>query len=196
MDVYRQTTEYTGAISALMMVLHHFDKKVALNRETEFLFWQKSVNLPVRAPSIYALAIIAQEQGLSPSIVLEEKEYDYPDYRFKGYTKLEIDQAKYSSCIFAKQATAKGIPIQEREITSKEVFSLLEEGKFLLLRTNAGVFRHTGSASRYVVVFSDKKKIMVADPEHAVDQVTPEQLEESLSTLRSKKKRDVRMIVR
>ncbi len=195
MEVYLQTTEYTCAASALLMIVHHFNRDVPLNREYEFIFWHRTANLPVRASSIYALAVVAKEFGLNPRIVLEEKEYDYPDYRFKRYTKKEIDEAKFSSRIHAKRARELGIPIVEQVITIDDVLKELSDGKILLLRVNAGIFRDTRSTSKYVVVFKDGSDLVIVDPKKGRKVVSVSELEEAMVTLQTKKKRDVRMIV-
>ncbi|MFP4524225.1 MAG: peptidase C39 family protein [Candidatus Woesearchaeota archaeon] len=195
MEAYRQTTEYTGAAATLLTLLHHYDPEIPLNREEEFRIWHRTANLPVRAPSIYGLALVAQEHGLRPRIVLEEKEYDYPDYRFKGYTKKEVDEAKFSSKLYAKRAEAAGIPVEQREVTLKEVLKTLNASKKLLLRVNAGVFRKTGSTSKYVAVHQKQGVIKAVDPRYGELDVKEEELEEAMATLQTKKKRDVRMIV-
>lgn len=195
MEAYNQTTEYTGAAATLLALLHHYDPEVPLNREQEFRIWHQTANLPVRAPSIYGLALVAKEHGLRPRIVLEEKEYDYPDYRFKGYTKKEVDEAKFSSKIHAKKAEAAGIPVEQREVTLQEVKKTLEAGKNLMLRVNAGVFRNTGSTSKYIAVHKEKDTLKVLDPKYGELTVTEEELEEAMTTLQTKKKRDVRMII-
>ena len=194
MKPYIQTTEYTGAAAALLTILHHHDPEVPLNREQEFTIWQHSANLPVRASSIYALALIAKQHGLRPRIVLEEREYDYPDYRFKGYTKKEIDEAKYSSKLHAKKAAAQDVPIEQREVTLKDVTTALDAGKTIMLRLNAGILRNTGSTSKYVVAYKDDH-IKAIDPKHGELAVDEETLDEAMRTLQTKKKRDVRMIV-
>ncbi len=194
MEVYQQTTEYTCAATSLLIVLHHF-KGVPLTKEQEFNIWLKSANLPVRASSVYGLAIIAKDHGLNPRIVLEEKEYDYPDYRFKGYTKVEIDEAKYSSKLYAKQAREKGIVIKEHEIGLKDVLSTLDKGKIMILRINAGALRDTKSTSKYVVVYKEGDDLMVVDPRKGLINIDENILQEAMITLQTKKKRDVRMIV-
>lgn len=196
MEEYRQTTEHTCAASSLLMVLHHLIK-LPMTVEEEYKIWHASANLPVRASSVYALAIVAKQHGLSPRIVLEEKEYDYLDYHFKGYTKNEIDEAKYSSRLYARQAHELGIPIVQREVTIDEVMSILVKGNIVLLRVNVGVLRDAANHSRYVVAFQDEGEDLftIIDPQHGASEIDADKLEECMVTLQTKKKRDVRMIV-
>ena len=198
MQSYNQTTEYTTAACSLMAVINHFNKEFALSRDNEFLIWRSTANLPVRASSIYALAIFAKEQGLSPSIVLGEKEYDYPDYRFKGYTKKEIDEAKFSSKLYHKKAMELKIPIEEKEFDFSEVRKVVKLGKVLMLRLNEGALRESKSTSKYVVVYaydSNKKEFSLMDPKQGLVNVGEDLLKEAFETLETKKKRDHRMIV-
>ncbi|KYK26267.1 hypothetical protein AYK26_05665 [Euryarchaeota archaeon SM23-78] len=198
MQAYIQTTEYTTAASSLMAVINHFKPDFKLSRENEFFIWQNTVNLPVRASSIYGLAVFAKQQGLNPNIVLGEKEYDYPDYRFKGYTKKEIDEAKFSSKLYHKKARELGIKIEEKEFDFKEVRKLVKLGKILMLRLNEGALRESGSTSKYVVVhgFDNKyKAFSVMDPKQGLVNVSEDLLREAFETLETKKKRDPRMII-
>lgn len=197
MEFYRQTTEYTTAASSLLMVINHYNSDFKLSRENEFLIWQSSVNLPTRASSVYALASFAKKQGLNVRLIMEEMEYNYPDYRFKGYTKKEIDEAKFMSKLHAKFAREAGVVIENRDVEIKEIKGLLQDGKILMLRVNAGVFRVTGSTAKYLVFFKlvSEDKFTVLDPVKGVLTINEIQLEESLETLHTKKKRDHRMIV-
>ncbi len=198
MQSFTQTTEYTTAACSLMAVLNHFKSDFKLSRENEFRIWHNTANLPVRASSIYGLAVFAKEQGLSPSIVLGEKEYDYPDYRFKGYTKKEIDEAKFSSKLYHKKAMKLKIPVEEKEFEFKEVRKLVKVGKVLMLRLNEGALRESGSTSKYVVVYkfdADKKEFSVMDPKQGIINPSEELLKQAFETLETKKKRDHRMII-
>lgn len=66
MQTYKRTTPFTTAASSLMAVINHFNPGFKLSRENEFLIWRSSVNLPVRASSIYGLAIFAKKTRAQP----------------------------------------------------------------------------------------------------------------------------------
>jgi predicted double-glycine peptidase len=197
MKFYRQTTAYTGAAAALLMVLHQENPdEWPLTRESEFRIWHESANLPTRSSSIYALAKIAKSAGLTAQVVVEEREYDYPDYRFKRYKKVDIDDAKFSSKQHAKSARKAGVKIEERELELTEIKTLAKEGKLLLLRVNAGVFRETKATSRYVLVAAyDGGTYQVLDPAQGELRIDEQQMEEAFETLTTKKKRDHRVII-
>ena len=197
MEFYRQTTEYTCAACSLLMVLNHFKPDYKLNRENEFKIWRETANLPTRAPSIYGLSVLAKKEGLNVSLVLEEMEYDYPDYRFKGYTKKEIDEAKFMSKTHAREAREANIKIEHRDVNIDEIKKLLTDGKILMLRVNAGIFRDTRSTSKYLVFYkiSSDEHFTVLDPFKGTLTIDEKDLEQALETLHTKKKRDRRMIV-
>lgn len=197
MELYNQTTEYTCAASSLVMILNHFNKKFLLNKENEFKVWRESVNLPTRASSIYGLAVFAKKEGVSVEIVVEEAGYDYPDYRFKGYKKVEIESAEFMSSTFEKEVKNLDIPFIIKEITISDIKEHLEEEKILMVRVNAGIFRNTKSNSQYLVFkgLTEQGKFIVFDPVSGILEIDEVQLKESLDTLHSKKKRDCRMLI-
>lgn len=197
MKLYKQTTSYTCAACSLIMVINHFKPDFKLNRENEFKAWRDTINLPTRASSIYGLACLAKREGLSVKIILEEKEYEYPDYRFKGYTKKEIDDAKYMSKIYAKEAYYLDIPIEKKEVKIEEIMNMLNEGKIIILRVNAGVFRDTKSTSKYLPFFKrkDSELITVLDPVKGELLVNQKAIKDAFDTLQTKKKRDHRLLV-
>ena len=198
MRPYTQTTEYTTASCALMLIMHHLDEKYPLTRDHEFKIWRESVNLPTRAPSIFGLARYAKEHGLTPTVVVESPDYDYPDYRFKRYKKTDVDLAKFSSKQHMEAAEAANVPINERAITFEEVKELVKEGHTLLIRLNEGIFRDVGSTSKYIVVYGlENDEYLLADPllEAPLITVDEDTLRESFDTLTTKKKRDHKMIV-
>lgn len=197
MQPYTQTTEYTTATSGLLMIINHFKPEFELTRENEFLIWRRSTLLPTRASSIFGLAAYAKEQGLSPKVVVESSEYDYPDYRFKRYKKSDIEYAAFMSDLLRKRAERLGVKVEERDISFEEVAMLVKEN-VILIRLNEGVFRDIGSTSKYVVLYGKEgDKFLIGDPiqEESLLKVSEEQLRESFETLTTKKKRDHRMIV-
>jgi len=197
MDLYNQTTKYTCAASSLLMILNHFNKKFYLKKENEFRIWRETVNLPTRASSIYGLAVFAKKEGISVEIVLEESGYDYPDYRFKGYKKVEIESAEFMSSIFEKEVKNLAIPLVMKEIHVSDIKELLRKGKILMVRLNAGIFRDTKSNSQYLVFkgLTEQGKFIVFDPVSGILEVDEIQLKEALDTLHSKKKRDCRILI-
>ena len=63
MEPYYQTTSYTTAASSLLTIMCHFNSNIPFNRKKEFDIWQKTVNLPTRASSIFSLATYAKKEG-------------------------------------------------------------------------------------------------------------------------------------
>ncbi len=195
MKPYIRTTGYTNAAAGLLVIINHFKPEFKLSKENEFRIWHASANLPVRACSIYGLAVFAKKEGLSPKVIVGEKEYEYPDYRFKKYKKVDIDNARFSSKMHAKKADKEGISIEERDFRIEDVKKILDEGKIVLLRVNAGVLRNSKSTSNYVVVFDYDENFSIMDPNQGDILAGDEQLLKAFNTLESKKHRDSRMIV-
>jgi len=196
MKQYKTTTNYTSAAASLMVVINHFNESFELSQENEFKIWLSSVNLPTRASSIYGLANFAKEQGLNPSIILKNKDYEYPDYRFKGYKKIEIEQAEFSNNLHKLKSKQLKIKKNKCKITADLIEQLVLENKTLLVRLNAGVFRETASISNYVIV---KRKngdyFEVVDSQVGLIKVSKDQIQEALDTLSSKKKRSSKILV-
>jgi hypothetical protein len=198
MQAYKRTTPFTTAASSLMAVINHFYPKFKPSKENEFLIWRSTATLPVRASTIISLAVYAKKQGLSPLVVLADKDYDYPDYRFKGYTKKEIDAAKFSYGLYYKEAKELGITIEEKDFEFREVRELVKKGKILILRINEGALREKKSTSKYIVVFGydkQKKEFLVMDPKQGIVKVKDEVLKGAFETLATKKKRGHEMMV-
>ncbi|MBT7706820.1 hypothetical protein HN747_05240, partial [archaeon] len=118
---YKQTTPFTTAASSLLIILNHFNPSIKLTQENEFDIWKNTVNLPTRASSIYALATYAKRQGLNPKVIVEEKEYNFPDYRFYCYKKEDIQHAAFSAEQHLKEAEKNNISIKEKEIFLKDI---------------------------------------------------------------------------
>lgn len=196
MQPYLQTTDFTTAASSLLSILHYFDPEIALTKENEFNIWQKTANLPTRGSSIFALANYAQEQGLNPIVIVEEKSYNFPDYRFYRYKKSDIEQAEFSDQLHLKKAQQKGIKIEEREITLTEIKSLLSTQKIILLRLNAGHLRGKRNTSNYLVIYGYKNNhFQIIDPQTGSFSISEQIIRDAFDSLESKKFRDHRMII-
>ncbi|MFP4523599.1 MAG: peptidase C39 family protein [Candidatus Nanoarchaeia archaeon] len=196
---YKQTTNYTGAASALMSIIHYFQEDFQLNEDNEIDIWLKTAILPTRASSVFGLALYAKELGLEPKIVMEDKDYTYPDYRFKRYTKKQIELAQKVANRYLDKCEEAHILIIEKDFDVNYIDSLLSKRKILLVRLNAGRLRGTKSTSKYIVVYKkskkDPNKYFIIDPRRRRKKVTREMLEEALVELKTKKKREKSMIV-
>ncbi|MCF7799271.1 peptidase C39 family protein [Candidatus Woesearchaeota archaeon] len=199
LESYKQTTNYTGAASALLSILHYFDATIEFSQENELDIWLKSAILPTRASSVFGLAMYAKEKGLQPKIIIEDASYTYPDYRFKRYTKKQIELAEKIANRYKKQAEEDGILIVEKDFDVNYIDSLLAKEKILLIRVNAGRLRGTKSTSKYIVIYkksaTDSNQYFIIDPRRRRKKITREMLEESLEELKTKKKREKCMVV-
>jgi len=189
MEPYLQTTEFTTAASSLLTILSHF-KKLKPTRENELKIWLNSVNLPTRASSIYSLANIAQE--LKPTIMVESKEFEFPDYRFYRYTKEDIELAQESSRIHLKKCK---VEIKEQEITLNQIKKLLKDN-ILILRLNTKPIRNTKrNHSNYLIIYDYNKNFKIIDPKQGNLTISNEIFKESFETLQTKKHRSHKMII-
>ena len=73
MQTHNQTTPFTTAASSLLTILATLDSRIKATKEKEFEIWRKTVNLPTRGSSIFALATYAKEQGLNLKVIVEKK---------------------------------------------------------------------------------------------------------------------------
>ena len=122
-------------VPATMSVVLHLLADVELERELEFLIWQRCSNLPIRNTNIFGLSTIAESYGLNPYVLTETEEFDYPEYRFKGYTKKDIRKSKIMNDVMIKVAKDRGINIKKREIPF-HYFSRIVKKHAVLARLN------------------------------------------------------------
>ena len=196
MQFYKQTTNYTCAASALLMIINKFKPLFKLSRNNEFEIWQNSVILPIRSSSIYGLAIYAHKLGIGLKVWTQNLDYEFPDYRFKGYTKDDIDNATYVSELYLKKIKKLNISLEERDFSLREIKKLLYNGKILMIRVDAGVFRTTGRTSNYVVVTGMKNDyFIVYDPAQGKLYISEERFKEAFDDLVERRKRDHKMII-
>ena len=196
MEEYKQTTQFTGAASSLMMIIHHFKPEFELSKDNEYEIWMNSVNLPTRACSVYALSRFAHDHGLKVELFVGKQEYEYPDYRFKGYKKEEIDAATFTEEVYLKKLKDAGIKLNVGEFTLKKVNELVDAGKILMIRLDAGVFRDIKPSSSYVIITGKAgKSFEIYDPYAGKIVLTEEDMQASFEDLSTKRKRDHRMIV-
>lgn len=195
--MYKQTTDYTGAPSALLMIVKQFNPSFQLSKENEFRFWQQSCSLPTRSSSLYALAAIAKRNNINVKVIVGDIDYKFPNYRFLGYKLDEIEEANFMSEMFLQEATNLGVHIEEREFDIEEVKKYLNNNKIVLLRLNAGLLRGKRSTANYLPVFSYKNsKFQIIDPKDGIKkELNDEKMKECLETVKTKCHRDLRMAV-
>lgn len=196
MEPYLQTTEFTTAASSLLTIMHYLNPEIEFSKEKEFEIWRETVNLPTRGSSIYGLANYAKRNGLNPKIVLEDKDYYFPDYRFYRYTKKNIEEASFSSELHQKKSKELGVEIEEKKITVDDVKRELLKG-IIMLRLNVKPIRNSKrNTSNYIVVSGcSNNTFQIIDPILGYFSIPEETLQECFESLETKKYRDHRMIV-
>ncbi|MDP3989996.1 MAG: peptidase C39 family protein [archaeon] len=197
MTPYIRTTDFTTAVASLLSAMKMLNPSIEYSREKEFEIWHKTAVLPTRASSIYGLALYAKQEGFSPRIVVENKEYTFPDYRFYKYTKTDIEHAEFSSNILLQKALNNGITIDEKEIQFEDIIKELKNHKILLLRINAKPIRHSKrNSTKFIVVHGfDGKYFQIVDPALGGLSIPKEVMKESFESLETKKHKDHRMII-
>ncbi len=180
---YLQTTSFTTGASSLLAILHHLKPEIALTRENEFDIWKKTATLPTRGSSIYALAAYAQRCGLKPLVIVEKKEYDFPDYRFYRYTKEDIDNAGFSSNLYLGEAQEQHVDIQEKDVSFRDIKNELKKN-ILLLRLNAKPLRNEKrNTSNYLVLYGySEGSFHLIDPQQGIISATEQTLKEAFES--------------
>ncbi len=196
MKPYFQSTPFTCAASSLLAILHHLNNEIPLTRDKEFEIWKKTTNLPTRGSSIYALASYSKKQGLNPKVIVEKKEYSFPDYRFYRYTKEEIEHASFSELQYLKNLKKNEIEIEEREITIEDINKELKHNPVILRLNTKPIRQEKKNTSNYIVVqsFIDNY-YQIFDPSLGGLSIPNETMIEAFNSLETKKRRDHRMII-
>ncbi len=191
------TTPYTTAASAVLSIMNLLDSNVEISQTEEFRIWQQTTILPTRASSVFALAKYAMQKGFNNKVVVANKEYDFPDYRFYRYTKEDVDAAKLSADLLYQDAISAGTDIEIKEFSLNDVNKELKKGNIVLLRLNVKDLRNLKrNSSNYVVIQSfSKGQYNIIDTGDTARTVPKELIQTCFDTLESKKHRDHRMIV-
>ncbi len=194
---YQQSNAYTGGASALLVVLNHYNPKFRLAKPNEFEIWQRSALLPLKTSCVFALSAIAKQNGLNPKVVVGKQEFEYPGYRFKGYKLSDIKDAAFMSQLFYHKAKNLGVEITVEDFSLSLVKSLLLQNRVLILRLNSFLVSERNHSSNLIPVFgySNNKYLIIDTQEGAKKLLTDEEMEESFETLKTKCKRDPRMIL-
>lgn len=197
MKPYFQTSPYTTAAAALLTILHHVDPNIPLEKEKEFDIWKKTVNLPTRASSIFALAHYAKKHGCQSKVIVERKEYDFPDYRFYRYTKEDIEHASFVSQSHLKEAETDQTKVEERSFDLEEIKRRLSEKSLILLRLNVKPIRNTKrNTSNFVVVHGYSNGYFhIIDSGYSALSTPEKTMQEAFESLETKKYRTHQMIV-
>ena len=187
---------FTTAASSLLTILHYLNPEIKLSKENEFKIWRRTVNLPTRGSSIFALANYAHQYKLNFKTIVENKNYEFPDYRFYRYKKEDVENAAFSSKLHLETAKKNQLEIIEKKITLDEVKELLSTN-VLLLRINTKPLRgEKRNTSNFIVLSGyDQGYFHIIDPQSGGLSISEEIMQESFSTLETKKYRGQQMIV-
>lgn len=200
MQTYKKSTKFTNVASSLMLALNHLDSSIELNRENEFKLWQKTVLLPTRGSCIFLLALLAHQSNIRTKVIVENTEYRFPQSsKIKNlfFSKKEIYDAKFSSELNLKEAKSKGLDVEIRDFELNEVIEYLKQNKLVLLRVNISPLIKSKSIPDYILLygFGNDKFLWANTFEGETTRIPKEKLKECFTTLKTKCKRDNKMII-
>lgn len=200
MQTYKKSTKFTNVASSLMLALNHFNLSTELNRENEFKIWQKTVILPTRGSCIFLSALQAHQNNIPTKVIVENTEYRFPQSsKIKNlfFSKKEIYDAKFSSELNLKEAKSKGLNVEVRDFDLNEVIGYLKQNKIVLLRVNIAPLVKSKSIPDYILLygFGNDKFLWANTFEGDITKIPKEKLKECFTTLKTKCKRDNRIIV-
>jgi hypothetical protein len=193
MTPHLQNTPYTTAASALLSIIKYL-KPQTTTKHLEFQIWQQSANLPTRGSNIFALATYAKD--LNPTVIVENENYNFPDYRFFRYTKEDIELAAFTSNLHLKKAKDNNINIITKQISFQDILHNLTNHA-ILLRVNAKPIRNTKkNTSQYIAILEhNQNQISIFDPTIGGLTIPITTLKEAFESLETKKHRDHKMIL-
>ena len=168
-----------------------------LTKENEFRVWEQTACLPTRGSSLFGLALVANKHGIPSRIIVEEPDYKFPGYRFKSYTKKEIDVATFHSELFRKRVEEADIKVEERDFGMNEIKDLLKEKKVLMIRVIIGILRDSKLNRRnphYITVIGYDGEFSIIDPKNGPKKVSEEIFSTAFDAVHDCR-RDHRMIV-
>ena len=197
---YKKSTKFTNISASLMLALNHFDQSYKVNRENEFKLWQKTVILPTRGSCIFLSGLQTHKKEIPTKIIAENTDYKFPQRsKLKNlfFSKKEIYDAKFCSELNLKEAKKQGVEIMLRDFDFSEVINNLKQDKIVILRINIGPLIKARSIPDYILLygFGNDKFLWANTFEGQTTKIPKEKLKECFTTLKTKCKRDNRMMV-
>ncbi|MBR9676764.1 hypothetical protein GOV04_01370 [Candidatus Woesearchaeota archaeon] len=194
---YKASSEYTSAAAGLMSLIHYYLPRYKLNKENENRVWRESAALPMKGCSIYGLARVAKKQGLRVKVLVGDKNYKFPNYRFESYKLSDVNDATYTSKILYEDAVKEGVEILESDFELAYIKKLLGKSKKLIARLNAGVIRGTKAKSQFIPIIDYKNNnYTILDPrEGTILNVSDELMNKAFLSVKQTLHRDNRMII-
>ena len=193
--VFIRSTPYTNAVCCLINILS-LKKNTNFKQKDEYDIWLKTAVLPMRTSSIYGLALISKQHSLTPKLIVENHEFDFPDYRFHRYKKSDVEMAKFSSEIYRKKCEEANINITVKKIDFEDLKKLVLEN-YCIVRINTKFIRNLKRNNSNYVVFKDykNKEFEIIDPSQGTLKISEEVAYNSYLSLETKKHRAHKLLV-
>jgi hypothetical protein len=153
---YAQTAEFTCGPACVLMILKHFDPRIALNRTLEFEVWRQCNMIGVRGADPFGMSVPLLAAGCDAHLVTRHKRTINLDLwkkrlREHSFTPEDARLAVFGVAENRKHALGRGLSVEYGRITVERIAASVAEGFIPVALVHMGVV-HQFDIPHWVVV--------------------------------------------
>ncbi len=172
---YSQTAEFSCGPACALMVLGYFDRRIPLDRTTEFELWRECNMIGIRGANPYGMAIPFLKRGYRVTL-LTEREETFPFSRFskdpkyrarlkrRGFTEQDLELSKFAQKTQIKMARQLGLRLRYGHPRVNEVRRAHSKRAVPIALVHMGVIHNFDIPHWVVVTGVDDSAVTFHDP--------------------------------
>ncbi|HUO42907.1 MAG TPA: peptidase C39 family protein [Methylomirabilota bacterium] len=166
---YHQTSEFTCGPACVLMVMKHFDPRIALTRQLEFEIWRNCNMIGTKGADPFGLAVPLIDAGFEVRLTTERRTMANTK-RWKrrlvraGFTSQDAELSIFGIRQNKLRALSRSLPIQYKQPKVQDIASGVDAGYVPIALVHMGVVHSLNIPHWVVVTDAHEESVVFNDP--------------------------------
>jgi hypothetical protein len=165
---YAQSSEFTCGPACVVMVMKHFEPRIAANRELEFEIWRQCNMIGIRGSDPYGLSIPLLDAGYEVRLITQHKKVVdsklWTRTRLRRFPAEDIALSLFGMNQNRQRALAKGLWVMYKKPVVRDLAKYIADRYVPISLVHMGVVHSLNIPHWVVVTEADEETIVFNDP--------------------------------
>lgn len=165
---YAQSSEFTCGPACVVMVMKHFEARIAANRDLEFKIWRQCNMIGIRGADPYGLSVPLLDAGYEVHLITQHKRVVDSELwtrtRLRRFPAEDIALSLFGMNQNRRRALAKGLSVRYKKPEIKDLTKYMRDQFVPISLVHMGIVHSLNIPHWVVVTEANEENVVFNDP--------------------------------